>query len=84
MTPRHQNIYERYHAHVYFGPETPTQARALCEQAGELFDIAVGQVHEREVGPHPHGSCQLAFDRAGFNRLIPWFEASHYTQVTHR
>lgn len=57
---------------MYFGPATVAQARTLCEQAGELFGVAVGRVHEREVGPHPHWSCQLAFDRAQFDRLIPW------------
>lgn len=74
MTPRPQNIYSHYHAHVYFGPDTVAQARALCQQAGELFGLAVGRVHEREVGPHPHWSCQIAFDSAEFDRLIPWLE----------
>ena len=74
MTQRPQNLYDRYHAHVYFGPETVAQARALCEQAGRLFKVTVGRVHEREVGPHPHWSCQLLFDRAEFDRLIPWLD----------
>ena len=74
MTKRPENVHDRYHAHVYFGPATVAQARALCEQAGELFGVAVGRVHEREIGPHPHWSCQLAFDRVQFERLIPWLE----------
>ncbi|WP_309681585.1 DOPA 4,5-dioxygenase family protein [Polaromonas sp.] len=74
MTQRPENIYPRYHAHVYFGADTLEQARALCQQAGELFRVAVGRVHEREVGPHPHWSCQIAFDSAEFERLIPWLE----------
>lgn len=74
MAKHPENSYDHYHAHVYFGPTTVAQARALCEQAGELFAVTVGRVHEREVGPHPHWSCQLAFDRAEFDRLIPWFE----------
>lgn len=75
MTQRPENIYDHYHAHVYFGPETVEQARALCTTAGELFKVTVGRVHEREVGPHPHWSCQLTFDSAEFGRLIPWLEA---------
>lgn len=75
MTKRPENIYARYHAHVYFGPGTVEQARALCEKAGELFGVAVGRVHEREVGPHPRWSCQLAFDSDAFERLIPWLES---------
>ena len=74
MTQRPENLYPRYHAHVYFGPSTVAQARALCEEAGRLFAVTVGRVHEREVGPHPHWSCQLAFDSAEFDRLIPWLD----------
>ncbi|MDB5932046.1 MAG: hypothetical protein JWR60_3753 [Polaromonas sp.] len=74
MTKRPENVHAHYHAHVYFGPDTVAQATALCRQAGELFGVTVGRVHEREVGPHPHWSCQLAFDSAQFERLIPWLE----------
>jgi DOPA 4,5-dioxygenase len=74
MIQRPENLYDRYHAHVYFGHGTVEQARALCEKAGALFGVAVGRVHEREVGPHPHWSCQLAFDRAAFDSVIPWLE----------
>lgn len=72
--PRPRNIYEHYHAHVYFGPDTVAQARALCGQAGALFGLRVGQVHEKLVGPHPHWSCQIAFDSAQFETFIPWLE----------
>ena len=74
MTKRPENLYEHYHAHVYFGPTSVAQARALCQQAGELFGVSVGRVHEREVGPHPHWSCQLAFDGANFDAFIPWLD----------
>ncbi|HXE21875.1 MAG TPA: DOPA 4,5-dioxygenase family protein [Rhodoferax sp.] len=72
--PRPRNIYARYHAHVYFGPDTVAQARALCEQAGALFGLRVGRVHEKLVGPHPHWSCQIAFDSAQFDPVIDWLE----------
>jgi DOPA 4,5-dioxygenase len=74
MTKRPRNLYDHYHAHVYFGPDTVGQARALCEQAGALFGLSVGRVHEKLVGPHPHWSCQLAFDRAQFDAVIPWLD----------
>ena len=74
MTKRPENLYEHYHAHVYFGPTSVAQARALCQQAGELFGVSVGRVHERQVGPHPHWSCQLAFDGANFDAFIPWLD----------
>ena len=61
-----------YHAHIYFGPDTVAQARALCEAAAERFDVVMGRVHERPLGPHPDWSCQLAFKPAVFAELIPW------------
>lgn len=74
MIARPQNLHAHYHAHVYFGPETVAQARLLCQQAGEQFNVRVGRVHEKLVGPHPHWSCQLAFDSAQFEPVIAWLE----------
>jgi DOPA 4,5-dioxygenase len=62
-----------FHAHVYFGPDTLAQGRALCEQAAQAFpELKLGRVHERPVGPHPDWSCQLAFKPELFGRIIPW------------
>ena len=73
--PRHPvNTLPAYHAHVYFGPGTVEQARALCEEAGSRFQVAVGRVHERNVGPHPKWSCQIAFSAAQFDELVPWLD----------
>jgi DOPA 4,5-dioxygenase len=72
--PRPRNLHARYHAHVYFDVGTVAQARALCEEAARRFGVAMGRVHEKRVGPHPHWSCQLAFDAAQFDALIPWLE----------
>ncbi|MHB0776962.1 DOPA 4,5-dioxygenase family protein [Halomonas sp. WWR20] len=68
------NLYERYHAHVYFDAISKVQAVSLCEQAGSSFPVTVGRVHCKRVGPHPCWSCQLAFDRKTFDLLIPWLE----------
>ncbi|QZI70685.1 DOPA 4,5-dioxygenase family protein [Pseudomonas protegens] len=61
-----------YHAHVYFDASTIGQARVLCEQAAQLFDLKMGRVHERPVGPHPDWSCQLAFAPEVFAQVVPW------------
>jgi aromatic ring-cleaving dioxygenase len=74
MTQRPQNRYDNYHAHVYFDAQTVGQARVLCGQAGELFGVAVGRIHEKLVGPHPQWSCQLAFDSKQFDQVVPWLE----------
>ena len=76
--PRYpENAYGRYHAHVYFGPATVEQARALRELAlAELPPVAtIGRFHEKLVGPHPHWSFQMAFEADGFKRVIDWLES---------
>jgi DOPA 4,5-dioxygenase len=75
MAKRPVNVHDAYHAHIYFGPDTVEQARALAQEAGERFKVAVGRVHERLVGPHPAWSVQLAFARDEFDRLVPWLDA---------
>ena len=61
-----------YHAHIYYDEPTIDTAREVCERAAEKFDVAMGRMHERPVGPHPVWSCQLAFDKNKFGRVIPW------------
>lgn len=73
--PRPRNLYAQYHAHVYFDEGSVAQARALCEQAAARFGAAMGRVHEKRVGPHPCWSCQLAFEAAQFDALVPWLDA---------
>jgi len=75
MIQRPRNEFASYHAHVYFGENSVEQARALCEEAAALFGVTMGRVHQKPVGPHPHWSCQLAFDAAQFDALIPWLDA---------
>jgi DOPA 4,5-dioxygenase len=61
-----------YHAHVYFDAGSLEPARTLCQEAGRRFGVAVGRMHHGPVGPHPLGSCQLAFEPALFDRVVPW------------
>jgi aromatic ring-cleaving dioxygenase len=61
-----------YHAHVYFDAADRERARELCEAAGRSFGVTVGRMHDKPVGPHPRGSCQLAFGADKFAEVIPW------------
>ncbi len=61
-----------YHAHVYFNAETVETARIVCAESARLFDVTMGRVHERNVGPHPRWSCQLGFAPEVFDQVIPW------------
>ncbi|MFT6140487.1 MAG: DOPA 4,5-dioxygenase [Psychromonas sp.] len=69
------NIHKYYHAHIYFDPQTLTFATSLCQQAGELFDLKVGRIHQKAVGPHPMWSCQISFTDRDFDKFILWLDA---------
>ena len=55
-----------FHAHIYFDPEEVDRARALAAEVAARFDIGVGHFHQRPVGPHPRGSCQLTVQPEDF------------------
>jgi aromatic ring-cleaving dioxygenase len=61
-----------YHAHVYFDPAEHARAERLCAAARAAFGVAVGRMHDRPVGPHPRGSCQLTVATDQFAGVIPW------------
>jgi aromatic ring-cleaving dioxygenase len=61
-----------YHVHVYFDESTLEQAKSLCEEAEKRFQVSVGRIHQRPVGPHPCWSCQLAFARSEYADLLSW------------
>lgn len=61
-----------WHAHIYFDADTKAAAQALCEEAARRFGVAMGRMHDRPVGPHPTGSCQLSVPPEAFAAVIPW------------
>jgi DOPA 4,5-dioxygenase len=63
---------ENYHAHVYYDAGTRADAVRLCEAAAKGFGIKVGRMHDKPVGPHPRGSCQLTIEPEQFDRVVPW------------
>lgn len=69
------NLHQGYHAHVYFDGDTVEFATRLCLQAGELFGLRVGRIHQRPIGPHPEWSCQIVFGSKDFDEFIPWLDA---------
>lgn len=68
------NIHKAYHAHVYFDADSLSLATSLCQQAGQIFDLKIGRIHEKPVGPHPKWSCQILFGKKEFDSLIPWLD----------
>ena len=61
-----------YHAHVYFDAADRESAHQLCTEAGRTFGLTVGRMHDKPVGPHPRGSCQLAFGTERFGEIVAW------------
>jgi DOPA 4,5-dioxygenase len=61
-----------FHAHIYLDPPEIERARGLAAAARERFGVAVGHFHERPVGPHPRGSCQLTVRPEQFGEVAQW------------
>ena len=61
-----------YHAHLYYDSSTLDEAHKLRTQAGDLFGLGLGTMHEKLVGPHPRWSCQLTVGKEQFAEVIPW------------
>ena len=70
-----------FHAHIYFDPPELARARALAQQARERFGVAVGHFHDKPVGPHPRGSCQLTVAPGRFGDFAAW-AATHRDGLT--
>ncbi|TDF35616.1 4,5-dioxygenase [Alteromonadaceae bacterium M269] len=73
-TPRPINVHDFYHAHIYFDEKTLNEAVELCSIVASKFDVSVGRVHQKCVGPHPMWSCQISFTASHFQSLIPWLD----------
>lgn len=61
-----------FHAHLYFDPDELGLAQAVARDAQSMFGVTVGRFHERPVGPHPRGSCQLTVPQGVFGRFAEW------------
>ncbi|CAE6933203.1 DOPA 4,5-dioxygenase family protein [Vibrio sp. B1FLJ16] len=68
------NSHNNYHAHVYFDQQSIAFAASLCKEAGRRFNVNIGRVHEKLVGPHPKWSCQIKFTSNEFDELIAWLD----------
>ena len=63
---------QNFHAHIYFDPPELERAKALGAAARERFGVPVGHFHERPVGPHPRGSCQLTVQPDHWGDFAQW------------
>ncbi|MEZ5739484.1 MAG: DOPA 4,5-dioxygenase family protein [Burkholderiaceae bacterium] len=61
-----------WHAHVYFDDGSAGQAAVVVQAAADALPVQKGRLHRQPVGPHPRGSCQLAFAPTDFSQVIHW------------
>lgn len=62
-----------YHAHIYWNTDDERErALKIREWIGERFEVALGRVHDRPVGPHTRAMYQVAFVTELFARFTPW------------
>ena len=74
VTKRPVNKHKAYHAHVYFSSETKAVAKRLYDLIAENFNLQLGTLVERPVGPHPCWSYQILFGQEDFDAFIPWLD----------
>ncbi|HEY0115944.1 MAG TPA: DOPA 4,5-dioxygenase family protein [Allosphingosinicella sp.] len=70
-----------FHAHIYFDPDELELAQSLARAARDRFALSVGHFHQRPVGPHPRGSCQLTLAPSEFGPFATW-AATHRGELT--
>ena len=66
-----------FHVHVYF--DSPTRPTALIVRDGlaERFDVELGRIHDRPMGPHPKSMYQVKFAPGEFSTLVQWLMLNH-------
>ena len=62
----------KFHAHVYYDPESRDAAACVREGLGVRFDVKLGRWHDRTVGPHPQAMYQVEFSASQFGELVRW------------
>ena len=68
-----------WHAHVYFDADSRSVAREFLDGVTAQFgsNVQMGRFHEREVGPHPRWSYQIAFAPSQFSEVVGWLALNH-------
>jgi aromatic ring-cleaving dioxygenase len=79
-----------YHAHVYYDAATRAAAQRLQETmrrlhaGGELADLVfIGEMRDRNVGPHPKPQFELHFRASALAKIEPILHASGLAALVH-
>lgn len=69
-------LIKSYHAHVYFDEQTKQSAISLREILKKLpssyvyFNIKVGKIHDKPIGPHPKSMYQIYLDHSDLSCVL--------------
>jgi len=64
---------EYYHFHLYYEVSDISLAAQVREDIAQAFDVKVGRLWDKPVGPHPVGSCQVTVPVGLFEKVSVWF-----------
>ncbi|OIQ20003.1 MAG: hypothetical protein BM556_05815 [Bacteriovorax sp. MedPE-SWde] len=62
-----------YHFHLYYDPQNINVATKVSEKLSSIFDLEIGRLWNKPVGPHPVGSCQVTVPVELFEKVAAWF-----------
>jgi len=71
-------VIHSYHAHINFDLEVRDTAVALREEMGKRFDVTLGRVWDKPIGPHLKPMFQVAFGPNEFAAFVPWMMVNHH------
>lgn len=77
--------FKSFHAHLYYPLSEVSSAKSFISKVKEEFDIPVGRVWDKPVGPHPVGSCQLTLSRENYETVTQWLDENrgHFDVFIH-
>ncbi len=62
-----------YHAHIYYDAMSKQTAMDLVQKLDNLFNVEIGQFHDKPIGPHPTGSIQVTVGPEPLGTILNWF-----------
>jgi DOPA 4,5-dioxygenase len=75
--PTESSTIKDYHVHVYFDRDTQPEAERVRDGLAERFNVELGRIHFKAVGPHPQWMYQVKFHPKQFGKLVPWLMLNH-------
>lgn len=63
---------QSFHVHVYYDQPTFNLAERICKQVSRQFEVPMGYMHKKPVGPHPMWSCQLTVSQEKLTNVLSW------------